>query len=500
MRVFLIWPDKDSRLVGLMKKLKEPPYELIYWLGHEYGEIFNQPGTIFHSHSDAARGLPPKGVGVSDFLPPDNEIIGKLYKVESMFLTMQIDASDKESVEEKRRIYYRLLRFWLGMFKKYCPEVLIFPILPHRTYDYLAYELAKLFSIKVILFIETKVSDRMLFMNDFREGSIILQQEIEKNTGHDFKLEDLNGDLQKYYEARAIKQFSGQPLYIDYVKNKYSFTYRFFSIPKIKRSIKEGTLFKKIYCFLFKEKSFRIIWRAIVQFSYRFCSNLKKEYKALEALPDFNKNFVFVALQVQPECSTSPMGDMFVDQILMLEILSASLPKDWVIYVKEHPIQWIRKGINYSSSRYRGYYKNIAAIKNVQIVPAEISSYTLIDKSRVVATVTGAPGWEAILRSKPSIVFGHAWYKDCPGVFKANDVESCRLILEKIAEGYKVEQQKVINYLKSLDGATIHGYLAPSNATASKLNRQENMDSIIGLILNELQKMKAEQFIETSPA
>lgn len=493
MRIFLIWPGKEPELIGLMRKLKEPPYELIYWLGHDYAGALNQTGTIFHSHRDAAFGLPAYGVDTSDFLPPGEEIINKLYKVESIFLTMQANLGCKGNLEEWRHLYYRLLQYWLGIFKKYRPEALIFPTLPHCTYNYLAYELAKLFSIKVILFIETKVSDRMLFMNDFRKGSPVLQQEIEKNMGRDFKLEDLSGDLQEYYKARVIGRFSDQPLYVDHIKNKYSFAYRFFSMPKIKKSIKEGTLFKKIYCFLFKEESFKIIWRAIVQLFYELSPNLKKEYKVLETSPDFNKNFVYVALSIQPECSTNPMGDVFVDQILMLEILSASLPKDWVIYVKEHPIQWIRKGINYSSGRYRGYYKNIAAIKHVQIIPVENSSYMLIDKSQVVATVTGAAGWEAILRSKPSIVFGHAWYKGCPGVFQVNNAESCRSVLKTIEDGYKVDQQKVINFLKSLDKATIHGYLAPSNAIASKLTRQENMDNLINLILSELRKMKMEQ-------
>ena len=112
-----------------------------------------------------------------------------------------------------------------------------------------------------------------------------------------------------------------------------------------------------------------------------------------------------------------------------------------------------------------------------------------MEKSQAVMTVMGAPGWEAILHDTPSLVFGPSWYKECPGVFRVNDVASCKAAIETIRGGFRIDQRDVISYLKSLDEASIHGFIAASNAANSKLNRTENMESIKKCILNELEHL-----------
>lgn len=480
-----MWADKDKELAGLARALDTRPHELVYWLGYEGMESFNETKAIFHSHVDAAQGIPAKGVDTSDFEPPGADIISDLYRVESVILTMMNRTFDGGCVDERRHLYYQLLQYWLGVFKKYRPEVIIFPVEPHGVYDYLVYELAKLFSVKTFFFNETRVSDRLLPMNDFTEGSRLLLQEIEKNKGRDFTLEDISPDIREYYRKRAVTERERVPAYVDFLQNKYSLARRL-SMSKMWGSVRAGTFFKKMYHFLFNADNARFVARSLVALTYTLRSNLKKEYHRLQAPPDMDKKFIYVPLQVQPERSTSPVGDMFADQILMLEILSASLPDGWVIYVKEHPVQWVRIGVRYSSSRYRGYYERIAGIKHVQLIPIDTSSYSLMDKSEATVTVTGAPGWEAILHGKPAIVFGYPWYKDCPGVSSVRDVGSCQRAFARIAGGFKLEQLEVINYLKSLDDATTHGYIAESNKNASHLNRKENMESIRGIVLAEL--------------
>jgi capsule polysaccharide export protein KpsC/LpsZ len=209
----------------------------------------------------------------------------------------------------------------------------------------------------------------------------------------------------------------------------------------------------------------------------------------LQVKPDLEKKFIYAPLNFQPERTTSPQGDMFYDQILMIETLAHSLPRDWVIYVKEHPSQWIFKSkTNYSNFRYKGYYEKIAKLKNVFLVPTNTDTFVLTNKSRAVATVAGTAGWEAVLRRKPVLIFGYVWYRDCPGLFKVNDVESCREALEKIAGGFRVEEQKIINYLKSFDEATTHGYFEEIDAPDSELTKEENKQSIAQAILTELEK------------
>src|SRR6185503_4800147 len=96
------------------------------------------------------------------------------------------------------------------------------------------------------------------------------------------------------------------------------------------------------------------------------------------------------------------------------------------------------------------------------------------------------PGWEAILHGKPSIIFGNPWYKLSPGTMQVNSVESGKAAIKKIIAGYAPKEQQVLNFLKCLDDATIHGFIANSNSYASKLTRQESMENITTCILKEL--------------
>ena len=490
MRVFLLWADKSAELVHLMKALNSAPHTLVYWLGQTGAEANNQPGVIFHPHTDANAGIPAKGVDTSAFEPPSKELIERLYKVESIVMTMLNRTMDAACVDERKHFYYELLRYWLGVIRAYKPDVLIFPVEPHGAYDYIAYELAKIMGIKTFCFTESRVSDRLLHMTDIREGSPTLLKMLEKNRGKSFTLDDLSADIRAYYLKHSGSGKDSTPQYVSYLKNKYSFFHRF-TFGKISRSIRDGTFFSKIYRLLFVEKNFLMLRRFAVELTYTVRPNLKKEYRSLEFQADLSEKFIYAPLQVQPERSTSPMGDMFVDQILMLETISASLPPGWKIYVKEHPIQWVRIGSHFSSSRYPGYYQKISRLKNVTLVPIETSSFELMRASQAVATVTGAPGWEAMVRGKPALVFGYAWYKESPAAFRVRDVASCQDALRAIEKGEVAEKNDIINYLKCLDEASIHGFIAGSNAATATVNRQQNFEGITELILRELKSYEA---------
>jgi hypothetical protein len=49
-------------------------------------------------------------------------------------------------------------------------------------------------------------------------------------------------------------------------------------------------------------------------------------------------------------------------------------------------------------------------------VPSDTSSQALVAKSKLVATVAGTAGWEALLLGIPVITFGGAWHRSLAGV------------------------------------------------------------------------------------
>lgn len=476
MRLFLFWPNKYSNLSIVIQGLKNAGHEVSYWVGNNGAiELPKEPppflgGTIFHDHYDAWTGIPAEGIDPLEFPPAGRDLIDKMMKTESIVLTMMTKKFDTFGIDERKILYYKMLGYWHGVIEKFKPDAVIFSTIPHTVYDYIVYELARHLNIKTVMFEDTWVSDRLIMYNDWREGSKKLLSEIEKNKNKNFSTDDLSQDIKDYYLKQTDPKHDATPIYTSFYKSSNSgLNFLKKKALVVVQSIKEGRFFSRVVLFFYR----------------KFKSNLRKEYKKFAVKPDYSKPFIYVPLSFQPERTSSPQADVFVNQILMIEILSAALPKGWLIYVKEHPTQWLlRGGTRYFTSRYPGFYSRISKIRNVFLVPIETSTYELINHGKAIAATSGTAGWEAILRGKPMLNFGYPWYRNCSEAFTVYNVESCRLALKKIENGYSVNQQKVINFLKCIDNATIHGFL--EKFVKSNLSDEENKTVIVNAIISYL--------------
>ena len=470
MKILLIWAAEYGEINYLIQKIKNNGHDIVYWVGTSFaGAEKYLSGTVFHNHYSAWVGSSAEGVDASQFPPPSKELIEKMYKTESIILTMMNKKFDALGVDERRHIYYNMLRYWQGVLKKYKPEAVVFSTIPHTVYDYVIFELAKILNIKTIMFAETGILDRCIMYENWQRGSEKLRERISQNAGKNFSVEDLSVDLRKFYLNKIDPSVDSTPWYMAYQKQKYSG--KNIVLRKLKvvyASIQDGTIFKKLSYFFTK-----------------FKDNLKKEYKKLQSTPDFGKKFVYVPLNYQPERTSCPDGDMFADQILMVEILSASLPDGWIIYVKEHPSQWwMGKGTGYSSIRYKGYYERLAKISNVKLVPIHAKSAEFIDKCQAVATVTGTAGWEALFRLKPAFIFGYPWYRDCSEAFIARNVEECKEAFRKVARGHVPDRQKIVNFLKSFDEGAVR-FIQPAARDFNVLDERDKRIEEIIMWLNK---------------
>jgi hypothetical protein len=124
---------------------------------------------------------------------------------------------------------------------------------------------------------------------------------------------------------------------------------------------------------------------------------------------DLDGPFVYFALQLQPEMTTSALGGPFKDQALAIEALARLLPPGVRILVKENPKQ---------GAYMRGpmFFHRLARIPQVQFMPSHASTHDLTARALYVASISGTVGWEAVRKGKPALVFGHTWYASLPGV------------------------------------------------------------------------------------
>lgn len=104
--------------------------------------------------------------------------------------------------------------------------------------------------------------------------------------------------------------------------------------------------------------------------------------------------------------------------------------------------------------RGKAFYERLAKIKAAVLVSKRVSTYDLLKKSQVVATISGTVGWEALTGGKPIVTFGMAWYRDFSGVYKFSN----NLDLQDIAKqhiDHDTLQKQVDDFSKSCNQGVV---------------------------------------------
>jgi CDP-glycerol glycerophosphotransferase (TagB/SpsB family) len=176
----------------------------------------------------------------------------------------------------------------------------------------------------------------------------------------------------------------------------------------------------------------------------RKIQSLYTHYNGLTEKPDASDKYVLFALHYQPERTTLPEGGIFENQLLAIDILSRALPEGWWLYVREHPRQFQKNDPRKAHFRDYYYYQRIKTNRNVRLISVHENQEALIEGARVVASIKGDVGWEAMTRGKPSITFARAWYSSSNACFLVSSVEDCKVALHL---AFEMDKETVLRYL-----------------------------------------------------
>lgn len=197
--------------------------------------------------------------------------------------------------------------------------------------------------------------------------------------------------------------------------------------------------------------------------------------------------FVYFPLHYQPEASTSPLGGIWCDQLQAIQCLAESLPQDWKLLVKEHPLQ--RK----AALRSRRFYENLKSDKKILTVDRSVSGEELTIHSEVIATVTGTAALEALLALKPAITFGNTPLSLSGSVLNPKNKTDLVDFLQAVEKGFhKVSPDDVWKSLKKLSEVTFQGYLDPycDPNIDDFFSESENIDNVSGEICKIIESVK----------
>jgi len=377
-------------------------------------------------------------------------------QIESMSIRlMDRSALIPISVFSRRRIYLLLLNYFSYIIEHKKIESIVVFDTPHSFYSHILYELCKLKKKNIVKLEYHYFTDYSILLN--QDKWPLIPKEYKKDETIETIKDELPENLRKavFSSSKYLTQYKSNETKAIVKQNVFSnikLYSRFFD--KAAKNIIMG-----IFPFFFKKEilHFASLNGIRNRFKYRFFLNFQL-FKLIKLNILYNKianknlsldcNYIFVGLHMQPEKTSQPMGGEFDNQLMMIKIISDSIPKGWKVYVKEHPNQFNVKKIPNKHYRDKLFYDCVQKIENCEFVPLEIDSEDLINNSKMVATLTGTLGWEAITKNIPALVFGKTYYMACRACRVISSVNTCKKAIDELSEMNENEMKiEIFRYL-----------------------------------------------------
>ncbi|MGP5713387.1 HAD hydrolase-like protein [Vreelandella alkaliphila] len=389
-----------------------------------------------------------------------------------------------------RKIAINKIAFWVDCVKTDNIAFYINSNVPHLADDYACYCVCKANNIPTAfpyrMPIVPGVSARLyipesLYNHDevyTREGELISYSRDE-DYGN-----ELPSDLELIYKEVVLGDFTLGGLSKEVLLRKGGQPPKQYTPPEKSKSLMENIKDNLIN----KKSLFDFLY---VKQAYTTKQRNQKEYDELciSEIPD--SPFVYFALHMQPEASSSPLGGFFADQLRAIRFISDNLPKSWKLLVKEHPHQKLEE-------RPVNFYNDIMKSTNVNLISMKYSSDQLQEKSNAIATLTGTAAFEAWLKGKPALVLGNIIYQSAPGIYKIRSTEDIECAFNKLASGVLHSKEDIWHYLSFLGLASffahLDAYIDPS-IPVYELDLDEN-EKEIGYRLSTAIKAQAKKLEE----
>ena len=407
-----------------------------------YGNIKNEKNlSIFHKQ------LNPNELNF-DNLNDDvnilsNKIIDDHQEIEKFFFLFCDRVLIKTlSFRKKKEYYLNLLNFWIKFFQKNKDfKLVVYESHPHMPQDIFPYYIAKKMGIDCFILKSTHV-----------ENSILFDRNLTSEPNY-YEFNDIYSSenfIENFYKTHSKEIFSNKinnTKHLDIMNNTF---YYLFSRMRIIRNFK--ILYNRnksnYHNGSFLRFLFLILYREVEKTYFRFF--LKRQ-----PFPDLKRNYFYFALHYQPERSTDPQASNYTFQLLVLKILDRVIPKDYIVYVKEHPRQYSDNFPDIKKIHFRDkkFYKDITKLKNIELININSNTSEILKNSKLNISCTGSNVWEGITKHHtPGIHFGSSWLNLCkstPSVLNLDD-NKIKDLIKKLLSKEKEEIKKDLENFKNL--------------------------------------------------
>lgn len=405
--------------------------------------------------------------------------------------------ADDAPVQELRELYLRYAAMWQYLLNKHRPAAVVFHGTPHQGHDYVLYNLCRRANIATVLLERTFLNERMFIRRDLDDCPQPTDDELSELA------DELNSSSSPNVPPPSGSHEAGKGTHYEVLNRRINdlseIQYRL-SIPYLLKELIDPRYWTGLQEPV-TDTYYGIAGRRPSMLEYRKADWRSRwttrrglqAYQRLAVRPDLGADYVYLALHYQPERTTVPDGGLFADQLNIARLLAESLPEGWQLYVREHPRQF-RRPLIYSKVRSSGFYERLAAIPRVKLISLDFPAQELVGRSRAAATVTGSTSWEAVQAGRPGLVFGHAWYRHCPGVVTIDDAAGCERALAAIAAGrFTVDRRKVAAFARWVsEHATFRGCFTEGILKLSGLTHAENGELVATAVEQTLNQLSTD--------
>jgi len=336
------------------------------------------------------------------------------------------------------------------------PNIIIGGFTPVTTAEYIFYRCAKNKGIKYINLHPTKIQNYVTFSEEIYREFPHIRKDYEKY---------LNQTKEDAFLAKARDYMKTKDRkYEGVIVSRPRFPYRNFFISALKCPFVMAKYYSKKAYLDNEIKGYH--WG----YYYRNIHNPLKDKLLRTVLPYFpaeklnELEYAYFPLHVEPEIALSLFGREYLNQIELVRNIAKSLPVTWKLVVKDHPAGVGRRNI--------GYYKKLLEIPNVVLLSHYVDSAAVIEDAKIVLTVSGFSGFEAILEKKPVITFGKTFYDVLPNyiVSHVRSLQDLPNVVSELLENYRYSEKDIVCLIAAVMKNSI-----PLNLYEQVLNKKERI-------------------------
>jgi len=136
---------------------------------------------------------------------------------------------------------------------------------------------------------------------------------------------------------------------------------------------------------------------------------LRRWHRALTGV----ERFVYYPLHVPADVALTLRSPEWLDQYALIDCLCRSVPPGYRVAIKEHPALVGALSVGRLRELLRRH-------DNLVLLDPSLNNYEVLERAAAVVTVNSKAGAEALLKGRPVLVLGDAFYRDCSLVRRAD--------------------------------------------------------------------------------